>query len=641
YDYSAIDAKLRALLDVDPDVWFIITYDLSTRFQPWWIEAHPEALCRMESKDETIGDYMGSRRKVPSFASPTWREAFLDCQARLVRHLKESPFASRIIGYEPCNGITYEWFLWGAQSNELVDYSESGLADFRRWLKEKYKTDAALQAAWKNPDVTLAAAAIPTDKERRSPGSGMFFTPGAQQNVIDYNRHQHDQVVDTILYFAKGLKKESEGKGIVGTFYGYVSHLPDSPGFGQSSGHFQLSRILQEPDIDFLMSPTAYSWRELGGTSACMTAFGSLSLNNKLWFNQADTRTHWSHQDGFGRPTDLMGSIQMQRREEVLALTTGCVVQWFDFSTGWMWGDVRLAEDAKRLSAIDAACRNRKPLPRKDVLAVIVDDQQMGRSDLFKLPYSDQLIYRQRNFLHQCGVPWRMYLFSDLVRHPELKEHRAFLFLNLFNVDEAKRKVVEDLKSNGRVLAFVGPAGFVGDGFSVERASKLIGINLRQLDTASAADLTCHISNPDSPLAKGLTKESIYGVALKPEPAFAISDASAEIIGSYDGAALSCLAMRRYPKWTSVASLAPGLPPEILRGIGRMAGLHVYSEANEPIFIGYGLVAVHAASSGEKVFQLPATGKVKEWFSGTTMQGKVSEIRLKMKAGETVLFQVD
>ncbi|MBI3923657.1 MAG: hypothetical protein HY318_19715, partial [Armatimonadetes bacterium] len=43
YDYSAIDAKLRALLDVDPDVWFIITYDLSTRFQPWWIEAHPEA----------------------------------------------------------------------------------------------------------------------------------------------------------------------------------------------------------------------------------------------------------------------------------------------------------------------------------------------------------------------------------------------------------------------------------------------------------------------------------------------------------------------------------------------------------------------------------------------------------------------
>ncbi|NCO33600.1 MAG: hypothetical protein GW893_06990 [Armatimonadetes bacterium] len=641
YDYSEIDERMHALLDVDPDVWLILSYDLSSRFQVWWIDSHPEALCRTESGDEKIGDYAGARRRVPSFASPVWRQAFLDAQTRLIRHLAESPFASRIIGFQPCNGISYEWFLWGAQSAELVDYSEAGVADFRRWLKEKYQIDAALQAAWRNPTVSLATASIPIDAERRAPGSGIFFTPGAQQHIIDYNRHQHDQVIDTILLFARNIKEETADRSIVGTFYGYVAYLPETPGFCQSSGHFNLTRMLQQPEIDFLMAPTAYSWRELGGALGCMTAFGSFAVNNKLWFNEADTRTHWSHQDRYGRPADLTGSVQMQRREEALALTTNCAVQWYDFSLGWMWGDERLAVAADALRRVDIACRDRNPLPRRDTLAVIMDDRQMGRLDIFELPFRLRLIYEQRRWLQQCGVPWTMYLLSDLERHPELKEHRAFLFLNLFHLDAAGRALIESLKGDGRVLVFMTSAGYVDNDFSTRRASQVVGIQVEELPEKDSPALICRIGSSKSKVTAALQEGFTYGSPQKSIPGFVIRDSDATVLGTYDGTDLPALAVREHARWTSVLSLAPGLPPGLLRGIARVAGLHVYSESNDPIYIGNGLVGIHAATSGEKVVSLPRPATVMEMFSGEALGRRPAEIRRPMRMGETLLFRVN
>lgn len=62
---------------------------------------------------------------------------------------------------------------------------------------------------------------------------------------------------------------------------------------------------------------------------------------------------------------------------------------------GWTWGDERLSEEAKRLRDIDVACRQRNPLPRKDVLAVIRDDGRMGRADASKSPFAFHLIVNQ------------------------------------------------------------------------------------------------------------------------------------------------------------------------------------------------------------------------------------------------------
>ncbi len=636
FDYTKVDNLLAAYLGACPEAWIIPNFTFDTRYQPWWIKAHPEAHCRLEDGSDLIGDYHGSRRIVPGYASEVWRDTYTDALRRLIRHLKGTPFASRIIGFHPCSGITTEWFHWGAQSGELVDYSEAGQRDFRRWLAGTYDTDGALRQAWHQPEVSLATATIPSGERRRTPGLGIFFDPLTQQDVLDYNRYQHDVVADTIAHFARVIKEETNGRSLAGTYYGYVTHLPETPGFCQGSGHFSLHRLLECPDIDFLMAPLAYAWREPGSPGASMTATASHALNGKLWWHQEDLRTHWVQPAAYGASSTLQETLDVFRRELARNLAQGTAIQWFDFSLGWIFGDDRVTAEVGRLRELDVSRTQGKEWPRSTYLAVIVDEEQMGTFDPFHPPYGLDLIYRQRDYLNRAGIPWKCYLFSDLRRHPELLEHRAFLFLNLFRLSDSDRSFLQEkVMTGGRTVGFVGPAGILtATGLAPEASGKLLGLDMVRLpdDTPFQATFATTLPAPwaefaDKTVRKTSARPPLLG-AQGAKGALALFDSrneAAVVAEVRDGYRLF---------WSAI----PGLLPEHLRALARFADIPVLSTTNDTVYCGYGFVALHAADDGERTLALPAPAAVRDLFSGQTWPAGTRQVTVPLRHGQTVLL---
>jgi hypothetical protein len=60
--------------------------------------------------------------------------------------------------------------------------------------------------------------------------------------------------------------------------------------------------------------------------------------------------------------------------------------------------------------------------------------------------------------------------------------------------------------------------------------------------------------------------------------------------------------------------------------------------SDDIVVAGNGLVAVHAASDGEKVIHLPGNAAVVDAVSGKAMQTDGNRVRLHMQFGETRIF---
>jgi len=628
---------MERYLEADPDAWLIPNLLFDTRYQRWWIKAHPEARCRLEDGSDRVGGYHGTRAQFPSTSSPVWRETYGDALRRLIRHLRASPYASRIVGFQPCAGITAEWFHWGAQSRDLVDYSPAGQADFRQWLRRKYRTDVALQAAWSNPRATLATATVPSGSDRRSPKHGVFYDPATQRHVLDYHRYQHDVVAEAILGLYRIVKEETGGKALCGTYYGYVMHLPETPGFCQASGHFSLHRLLASADVDYAIAPTGYAWRELQGAPASMTTPGSFPINGKLWWDQADLRSHWSHQTGHGRPGNLFGSIQNMRREVARCLAQGNAVQWYDFSHGWTFGDDRLADEVGRLQRVIETRRTAKDWPRSRYLAVIVDEMQMGTFDPLNPTFGLKLIYAQREQLNRSGVPWRAYLLSDLMARPELLDHRAFLVLNAFRLTQAQREFLRGrLMAEGRTVAFVGPVAY-GDekGFSAAHTSDVLGwqMQVTPQPTVLVAKLADDLPQP---WAESAGME--FGASKAFAPALLPSAPAGRVLGVLKSSARPAVVYHERPKVKLFWSAAPGLPPEVIRALAVTAGVAAVASSNDAVYAGCGYIGIHARRPGARRIRPPAPCAMQDLIGGRLWPSGTREVTCDLEAGETAIL---
>ena len=101
------------------------------------------------------------------------------------------------------------------------------------------------------------------------------------------------------------------------------------------------------------------------------------------------------------------------------------------------------------------------------------------------------------------------------------------------------------------------------------------------------------------------------------------------------------LCTRRYPGWTSVYSAAPTLSPEVIRMIARLAGIHVWSEANDPIYVGPHFLGIHAPTSGKRSLSLPAPATVVDCFTGREVGRGIARFDVDLSAAETAIYRIE
>ena len=641
FDYSAWDRKVLEILTYDPQALIMPTFDVSGLEHSWWMAGEDGELCRTENGSSNVGIY-GASGKIISIASQKWRQVSGDAVRRFVTHCQSAPYGTRIIGYHPCSGVSWEWQHWGSVGAfDPGDYSEPMQAAFREWTRKTYGNEVEkLRAAWKQPEITFETVKIPSVEQRDGPKDRVFRDPQQFAYVIDFYKFYQDVMVDGIEHYFRIIKEASDYKTLCGTYYGYELTMLSGARRAGDAGHFALSRLLDSKYCDFLMSPLDYAVRAVGESYTVMSPIGSVNLHNKLWVLQDDLRTHLvkdAAQRGHGAPEGLAGTVSQLERGYAIGNVKGAVTQWYDFSNGWIARDPRQGQIIGKLHSLDqqwVTWPDRGPDPNS--VAVVVDEQTPSAYMSHAFDVNFWTVYKQKMTFERMGAPFNFYLLNDVVSG-KLPKFKCYFFLNCYKLSDADRQwLVKNLQGDGRTLVWLYAPGYLNDrNMDVQRISELTGMQMEQRDEPL---LWRTVLKPDSPLGKDVADWQQPN--LKLTPVF-IPRGEGEVAAVYEGTDLPALTLRKLPNWTSLYSAGPILSPLVIKRIAQAAGVPITVEGTEPSYVSRNLIGLHTAVPRTERLHFGRAVKVTDLMTGEVLGQKVRDLEVKLEAPQTRHLKID
>lgn len=618
YDYSEYDRYFASVLEVDPEAYFLPHIGLSAPV--WWQQAHPDEMAQ----------YADGRRGPPSFGSEPWKRDTGEDLRKLIAYLRKAPYASRLIGIAFYGGYTAEWQMWGTWAEQKDDYSAPALKAFRAFLKRRYGTDERLQAAWGDPRVTLATAAMPTMAQRRPGGAQMLRDPQTERQCIDFYDFISRMTADAILYFARVTREATAGKLLVGTYYGYLSaHNVNQ----QDSGHNAAAQVFDSPDIDFLMSPPNYYYRCPGETSTFMSATDSFRMRGKLWLDESDHRTVLSDpSSGYSRADNMPDTLGVFWREFAEVLCKRAGGSFFDMAGGWFSDPEILKAMGWARQIYQDSLRERQPFTPE--VGVFVDPGSFS----WMRPTEAQLwlVLSQLVHMPEAGAPFDYCLLSDIGQQ-WMPDYKFYIFLNAFHLDEDTRQaILEKLRGSGATALFLyAPRFFGSEASPPESMYALMGFMPHFGMAEGKPQVTL---DAGSPLARGWNPEQVVGRDILVQPSFWVDDPSVTVHGRLANGKPG-LVSKRGDGWTCYYSVAFDLPPTVVRNLAREAGVHIWVDSDDAVYTDGRYLGLHASRDGIKTIRLPRPARARELISGKPSEVKGGDLTLEMRRGETVLLE--
>jgi hypothetical protein len=658
FDLGVFSARMAAALDGDPQAYILIRLHVNP--PPFWVKAHPDEMCRGQTLDGTDS----GPQRWPSFSSPVWRRDLAEALTELVHRIDREHWAGRLIGFQVMAAHGGEWVYHFTRTG-FHDYSPCQVREFRNWLRGKYETDAALQTAWNDPDVTIDTAVVPPPAVRahrdvwnelgRAPpadqpperSNSIFIDPKRDRSLVDYKIFHNTSVTDAIFSAAEALKSGSSQKRVVGVYYGY--HVPTT-GSITNKGHSDIERLLQSPLIDMLACPLNYDQRDAGGTTLPQLAPASLRAHSKLFWIEDDSRTCYSPEGTRWRLPTVTATREVMKRTFAYALTKGGGEWWLDFGQRWFAHEPLL----DLYAAFADLLATTQPEDRVSASQVVVVLQDQAYLRLLRNPsFTENLVYRQ--LLEECsrmGTPFDIAMLADLEKLPS---YRLYIFPDAFFVSREQQDMIERVvRQTGRTALWIyAPALWTDAGLSAESASDLTGISLRTCAVSAVPDLRLR---PDaSAVTAGLAPAFRHVSPVRLDPVVVVDDPEAVPLGDMvlrfprypDGADAPVqpreigLATKRVGQATAVYCGVPLIPASLLRGIARAAGVHLYTDGGETVYASRGFLSVHSESEGPLTIRLPADViEVRDVFDEEQSSVTDGSFDVSLGAGETRIWKL-
>lgn len=414
-----------------------------------------------------------------------------------------------------------------------------------------------------------------------------FRDPVDDSLAIDYWRFCHELIGETILHMAAVAQEVLAHRKPLGVFYGYAFEL----GAGRLlyQGHLDYERVFASPDLDWVVAPGPYMDRTMGGAGGLMQCVASLRHHGKTYLHEIDHRTHTSasevspgvavpgHNQGWRDEAETIAGL---RREFAIAAVNGASLWWFDMFGHWFEGPAVYAA-LRRMREIWDTLSPLDAQSAAEVLVVVDPESALyfdGDADV-----GNDLLYRQRFGLYRCGAPHDAVSFGDLASL-DLTAYRLVLFPNLFVVDDHKLEVLETrVCRDGRTVVWVMAPGIIRNGrYDPE--------HIRLLAGALPGD----------------------------EPV-----------------------RTKFEGWNSVLVPQPNLSAALLRRLCASAGVHLYSDVEEPLYASRRLLACHTATGGERRFRLPCRCDVRELFTDRAVATAADSFADTLAAPDTVLYHLE
>ena len=635
FDYAAFDARVNMILDAAPEALLIPRLFLGT--PPWWADAHPDDLARWDAPE---GDNLVliRRKPVASFASPAWRGDMGDALRRFIAHVQESSYAAQILGYHIASGMTEEWMQWhGDEPGQWGDYSPVNAARFRTWLKKRYQNDTALQAAWHDDTVTLTTATIPSQALRAKGERGWLRDPVEAQSAIDYTRYNSWMVADTIQHFAAITREATEGKRLVGTFYGYVMQLLSAHS-EQTAGHLALREILDSPDIDFIASPTSYSLRELGtGYPHAMAPTASIAHHGKLWFDENDHRTHLAKNapenfPGLTRNTEE--TLADMRREFGWTMAQRLGMWWFDMNGGW-YDSPEIVDAIGHMRQRAKEHLDSPGASAAEIALVVHPASSAYYRSVPDNPVSWHALNLQQRLLSRIGAPFDVVLLSDL---DTLKPYKLYFFAPCPALSEDERALVTaTLRRHQAAALWIGVSGLYRDGeMEVAAMEALRGLPVR-LETGNRPwKLRPTVAAEPWGWKNAETFATGRGREVIPLPA----GGHGTVLAVFEEDNAPGLVAYTHEERLTVYSSIPLLPTALLRAIAENAGVHCYTDTPDIIWASEGLLAISVNEGGPRQISLPQAKDVVDVWTGKTIAENTQDFEIPIRKHDTILLRL-
>lgn len=663
FDFAAVAPRLQSYIDVDPQATFLMRVGLDTRWAPssWFNEAFPDEV-------EVLSD---GTRWGHSFASRIWREHAQDALRALIRHLREIGLYDRVLGFQIGAGSSGEWIKdVGCMMQTTTDYSPAMRRHFQGWLHERYPDEVALQTAWADPSVTFATAAVPSAEEQSRTLTGHSFRdPLREQKVIDYYLCYAELCADDLIALCRAVREETHGEKLTGGFFGYVLELAWNMCFFatpstiadsevstiQRSGHLGLKRLLESPDIDFLVSPYSYGFRGLGGDGLPMQPAESLRRHGKIYFMEEDALMHNGFDPG-GRNQAVENHIAVYQRNFAQCLTHAHGVTWFEVAS--LCEAESLVEERnrwmRRFQELGTWALDLDRAPAADVAVFL--DLESYHYESIQNNVDIPLIWRQRLVgLNRYGAPHDIYLLDDLLEGG-LPPYKLYVFLNPFHLNNRRRdKLKQILRRDERVALWLFAAGLLNTDHGLGPDDKplyrqhlhdLTGLHFGQGDSPWGPLM--HVTNFRHPITRGLPQDWFWGSTNPIGPLFHLEDPEATTLGQVVYSLGRCKpgfgvktfnAGRPAEQWSSVYMASPDLPAPVLRGIARWAGAHLYNEDGDVLYATPELLSVHSVAGGPRTFKLPRPAEViYDLFNERVVARDTSAFDVELPAASTSLW---
>ncbi len=625
FEWEKLDIFFLRLLETNPDAFFLPRLHLNAPL--WWKDSHPKEMIRyglpyeeneykMEERIGESGMNWNANRDLydVSLASEVWRKETGAMLRAYLRHIENSPLKARMLGYQVTSGMTAEWHYMG--SRYLPDYSDP---------------------------MEKACGPIPPPEDRLSTQYGLLRDPPKEKQVIDFYRCFHEVCAETILFFARIVKEETQRRVLCGSFYAYLLENICI----QEAGHLAPQKILNSADIDFIPCPYTYqhtnieglerwesdmideagNWlgraRGVAGDGGYRVPTESLKRSGKLFIVEMDPSTYLESkragEGGSGHET-VEGTLRIIRRDlgNMFAngvggwfLDFGHLVPPFEANKGW-YDDEPIIKEIHRFVQLGQKRKELDISSPSQILAVYDAKSFFATShwkseepwEGYGISVSDffnhWFLNSQARTLHRIGAPVD-YIYRFDLKPEDAKKYKLIFMVNSFFLSDEEVNHIKNIIKDSRttVVWFYAPGFISPERLNLEQMESLTGLRFQILEEPGPMMIQSQIS-------EGFKQPNLsFGIKKKYFPRFAVKDPDARPLGHWKDNQEVAFAQKRCEGWNSVYIGTAPVPVEILRWLAQRAGASLWSSHPDIISATRDAVCAVATERGKHSIRLP------------------------------------
>lgn len=401
-NFEIFDQNIETILEQNSNAYILPRMNIS--MPTWWEEENPTEV--------NITEDWESKRE--SFYSEKWRKDAGELVLQFIKHINQSDYRDRILGYQIACGNTEEWFHFDLNGG-IGPAAERG---FEAFIKQMY------------PDEVGDYDGLPKFKSDNE----MITDDLHHRRFLEFCSLA---VADAISYFSGLVKEATNYQLIVGTFYGYGLEV-----YNSLYGTHALNYLLDNENIDFFCSPNSYQFQRKAGIDwPDMTVTDSMKLHNKFYFAECDIRTSltkWINDSREGAalegtynselwfgPKTIEDSLQLIRKTFTRQLIKGNGLWWFDMWGGWFENET-IMEEMKAYEEIATVALHDKK--RESVAKVAVFTDEAAYQYLNPRSQAGSIVSDARHELGLTAVPYDSYDLNDF--ESVYKNYEAIIFLS-------------------------------------------------------------------------------------------------------------------------------------------------------------------------------------------------------------------